>query len=165
MCKTELELVKEKRWHFLYRVFCPKEYQCILYWIHFQNTHTFTYQKTLLHTHFCLFLKSLKAFNVYLSSKPLNVTLGIFFMKNGSTQRRTFKWRGFIKLSYIQHVVLSFLRQYVELIRVYPGKIRLDEDVLKTSWSRPIYSSWPYIFKTSSRRFQDVLQKRLQDIS
>ena len=113
----------------------------------------------------CLFLKSLKAFNVYLSSKPLNMTLGIFFMKNGSTQRRTFKWRGFIKLSYIQHVVLSFLRQYVELIRVYPGKIRLDEDVLKTSWSRPIYSSWPYIFKTSSRRFQDVLQKRLQDIS
>ena len=26
----------------------------------------------------------------------------------------------------------------------------------KTSWSRPIYSSWPYVFKTSSRRLQDV---------
>ena len=38
--------------------------QCILYWIHFQNTHTFTYQKTLLHALFCLFLKSSKAFNV-----------------------------------------------------------------------------------------------------
>ena len=25
----------------------------------------------------------------------------------------------------------------------------------KTSWSRPIYSSWPYVFKTSSRRLQD----------
>ena len=24
--------------------------QCIVYWIHFQNMHTFTYQKTLLHT-------------------------------------------------------------------------------------------------------------------
>ena len=24
--------------------------QCIVYWIHFQNIHTFTYQKTLLHT-------------------------------------------------------------------------------------------------------------------
>ena len=34
----------------------------------------------------------------------------------------------------------------------------------KTSWSRPIYSSWPYVFKASSRRFQNVLQKRLQDI-
>ena len=46
-----------------------------------------------------------------------------------------------------------------------------SEDVLKTSYSRPIYSSWPYAFKTSSRRlaktssrrFQDVLQRRLPD--
>ena len=30
-----------------------------------------------------------------------------------------------------------------------------SEDVFKTSWSRPIYSSCPYIFKTSSRSFQD----------
>ena len=35
--------------------------QCILDWIHFQNIHTFTHQKTLLHTLFCLFLKSSKA--------------------------------------------------------------------------------------------------------
>ena len=44
----------------------------------------------------------------------------------------------------------------------------------KTSWSRPIYLSWSYLFKTSSRRSQalsrlaktssDILQKRLQDI-
>ena len=50
-----------------------------------------------------------------------------------------------------------------------------SEDVFKTSWSRPIYSPWLYVFKTSSRRFQDVFktfsrplqhvwQKRLQDI-
>ena len=58
-----------------------------------------------------------------------------------------------------------------------------SEDVFKTSWSRPIYLSWPYVFKTSSRRLvktssrhfqdvvktfwrslQDVLQKRLQDV-
>ena len=61
-----------------------------------------------------------------------------------------------------------------------PANIRLDEDVFKTSfvfvfrrrlqdvfmtsWARPIYSPWPYVFKTSSRRFQDVLQKRLQDV-
>ena len=29
--------------------------QCIVYWIHFRNINTFTYQKTLLHTLFCLF--------------------------------------------------------------------------------------------------------------
>ena len=73
-----------------------------------------------------------------------------------------------------------------------PANIRLDEDVLKTSFVfvfrrrlqdvlikanmfalalrlqktswRSIYSSWRYVFKTSSRCFQDVLQKRLQDI-
>ena len=50
-----------------------------------------------------------------------------------------------------------------------------SEDVFKTSWSRPIYSSWPYVFKTSSRRFQDVFKtscknvfktssRRLQDV-
>ena len=40
--------------------------QCIVYWIHSQNIHTFTHQKTLLHTVFCLFLKSLKFFSVSL---------------------------------------------------------------------------------------------------
>ena len=33
-----------------------------------------------------------------------------------------------------------------------------SEDVFKTSWSRPIYSSWPYVFKTSSRHFQDIFK-------
>ena len=62
----------------------------------------------------------------------------------------------------------------------YPANICLDEDVLiktnmvalalrlqKTSWSRPIYLSWPYVFKTSSRRFQDVFKtssRRFQDV-
>ena len=55
-----------------------------------------------------------------------------------------------------------------------PANIRLDEDVFKTSfvfvfrrrlqdvfmtsWARPIYSSWPYVLKTSSRRFQDIFK-------
>ena len=42
-----------------------------------------------------------------------------------------------------------------------------SEDVFKTSWSTPIYSSWPYVFKiscqdvfkTSSKRLQDVMRK------
>ena len=32
------------------------------------------------------------------------------------------------------------------------------QDVFKMSWSRPIYLSWLYVFKTSSRRFQDVFK-------
>ena len=39
-----------------------------------------------------------------------------------------------------------------------------SEDVLKTSWWRPIYSSWPYVFKTSSWRFQDVFKTSWQDV-
>ena len=36
-----------------------------------------------------------------------------------------------------------------------------SEDVFKTSWSRPVYSSWPYVFKTSSRRFAKTSSRRL----
>ena len=42
-----------------------------------------------------------------------------------------------------------------------------SEDVFKTFWSRPIYSSWLYVFKTSSRRFQDVFKtssRRFEDV-
>ena len=50
--------------------------------------------------------------------------------------------------------------------RYFPANIRLyedvfpssSEDVFKTPWSRPIYSSWSYVFRTSSRRFQDVFK-------
>ena len=60
-----MELAKEKRGHFLYRLFCPKGIffnvrvlsQCIEYWINFQDIHIFTYQKTLLNTLFLLVFK------------------------------------------------------------------------------------------------------------
>ena len=38
--------------------------ECIVYLIHFRNIHTFTYQKTLLYTLFCLLLKSSEAVSV-----------------------------------------------------------------------------------------------------
>ena len=74
---------------------------------------------------------------------------------------------------------------YTDSITNIPANIRLDEDVLKTSfvfvfvsrrrlqdvfktsWARPIYLSWPYVFKTSSRRFQDVFKtssRRFEDV-
>ena len=37
----------------------------------------------------------------------------------------------------------------------------------KTSWSRPINLSWPYVFKTSPRRLQDVFKtysRRFEDV-
>ena len=89
----------------------------------------------------------------------------------------------------------SRLNFIVTVSRNSPANIRLDEDVFrrlkdiliktnmfvlalrlqKTSWSRPIYSSWPFVFKTSSRRFEDVFKtscknvfktssRRLQDV-
>ena len=53
-------------------------YQCIVYSIHFQNIHIFTYQKALLHTLFCLFLKSSKAFSVSLNTET-NTNISEFF--------------------------------------------------------------------------------------
>ena len=49
-------------------------------------------------------------------------------------------------------------------LKAIPGNIRLDQDVFKTSWSRPTYLPWPYVFNTSSRRFQDDLKTFCQDI-
>ena len=36
--------------------------------------------------------------------------------------------------------------------------VLFSEDVFKTSWSRPIHSSWSYIFKTSWRHFQGLFK-------
>ena len=36
---------------------------------------------------------------------------------------------------------------------VFKTSSRRLQDVLKAFWSRPIYSSWSYVFKTSSGRF------------
>ena len=54
-------------------------FQCIMHWIHFQNTDTFTYQKTLLHTLFCFFLKSSKTFSVSLIKSYQKFLNGLSF--------------------------------------------------------------------------------------
>ena len=71
-----LELVKEKRGHFLYRLFCPKKIFSTLilmymYWVHFQNINTFTYQKTLLHTLLLLLFKIVESLQCILHEKSL----------------------------------------------------------------------------------------------
>ena len=57
--------------------------------------------------------------------------------------------------------------------RCIPANIRLDEDVLKTSWRRLSSSSSEDVFKTSSRRLDqdehirlgNTFSRRLQDVS
>ena len=60
---------RKRKKDFLYRSSCPEGnffdicllFKCIMYWIHFQNIHTFIYQKTLLRTLFCRFSKSVES--------------------------------------------------------------------------------------------------------
>ena len=55
--------------------------------------------------------------------------------------------------------------------KYYPLNFHLDEDVFhlrlpgffNTSWSRPIYSSWPYVFKTFSKRLAKMSSRHLKD--
>ena len=39
-----------------------------------------------------------------------------------------------------------------------------SEDVFKTSWLRPIYSSYPYVFKTFSRRLAKTSSRRFENV-
>ena len=56
------------------------EFQFIVYWLYFQNIQFFTYQKTLLQTLFCLFLKLLKVFSSSLK-------LEFFHLQNNMNER------------------------------------------------------------------------------
>ena len=67
---------REKGVHFCDAYFVLRDFcnvcilsQCIEYSINFHNIYTFTYQKTLLHTLFCLFLKPSEAFSGSLSQE------------------------------------------------------------------------------------------------
>ena len=74
-----MELTKEKREHFftpfiLSKGIFVKIYvlsQCVVYWIHFPNIHTFTYQKTLLHTLLLLVFKIVESLQCILKTISL----------------------------------------------------------------------------------------------
>ena len=64
---------------------------------------------------------------------------------------------------YLRFIILNRSKEetyQIKLVKViyYPRNIRLDEDVLETSFVLVFRRrlSWPYVFKMSSRRFQDV---------
>ena len=48
--------------------------------------------------------------------------------------------------------------KYIHLTQMF------SEDFFKTPWSKPIYSSWSYVFKTSSRRLAKAPSRHLQDV-
>ena len=100
--KTVMSWSSRKKEHFLYRLLCLKDFlltfvlfQCIVYWIHCQNIPTFTYQKKLLHTLFCLFLKSLKTFSVSLipnTAQKMKFSIMDFFSKCDQIRRKLRIW-------------------------------------------------------------------------
>ena len=62
---------------------------------------------------------------------------------------------------YIYIYIQIYTYKYIQLynLRIYTGSILLDEDavfVFKTSWSRPKYSLYSYVFR---RHLQDVIVK------
>ena len=76
----------------------------------------------------------------------------------------------FLKTSFV-----FIFRRRLQDVLIKTNMFALALRLQKTSWSRPIYSSWLYVFKTSSRRFQDVFKtscknvfktssRRLQDV-
>ena len=87
---------KKKEGIFLYRLFCAKEIFltfvffniCVLTWV-LQCT-AFKCQKTLLHTLFCLFLKSSKALSVSLRGH-FGSTLILFKSLNSGKQKQLFR--------------------------------------------------------------------------
>ena len=63
-----------------------------------------------------------------------------------------------------------FRRRYQDVLiktNIFTLVIRLQKTSsrrFKTSWSRPIYSFWPYVFKTSSKTVFKTSSRRLQNV-
>ena len=68
-------------------------FKCTVCWMYFQNIHAFTYQKTLLHTLFGLFLKSLKAFSVSLMPQWNTKSKWFYEMKKGKCNSASLCWK------------------------------------------------------------------------
>ena len=85
-----------------------------------------------------------------LGRNPANICLVVDVLKTFS--------RGLS--SYLQKASSRSLDQdeYIRLTH------RSLEDVFKTSWSKPIYSPWSYVFKTSCKNVFKTSSRHLQDV-
>ena len=71
-------------------------------------------------------------------------------------------------------MIIITTQQTLVLMKTSSGRLDEDEyivinhmsseDVSKTSWPRPIYSSCPYVFKTSSRLLAKTSSRGLQNV-
>ena len=87
--------------------------QCIVYWIHFQNTHTFTCQNILLHTHFCLFLKLSKTFSVSLEVVSATFLLVLFVcLKAGTCETRKNVFNFTSKALFVLEIIKFYIFRY-----------------------------------------------------
>ena len=82
-----------------------------------------------------------------------------------------FSFALYFSINYTQHPSKhsSWWRRLEDVFRLDQDEyVRLSltssEGVFKASWSRPIYSSWLYVFKRYSRRFQDFFKTSCQDV-
>ena len=95
-------------------------------------------------------------------------------MRKNTYQKKLLIWTLFKQcdVDHIQCTQQTFISMKTSFLFVFRRGL---QGVLKTSWSRRIYSSWSYILKTPSRRFQDLLKtssrrlakmssKHLQDV-
>ena len=76
-------------------------FQCIIYWIKFQNKYTFTYQKTFLHTILLLVFKTVESLQCI--PKATSVLITFFF-----ASKRVKRW-GDIEIPYQLYIFLYWL--------------------------------------------------------
>ena len=112
---------KKKDWSFCTVYFVKGNFfnicvlsECIVYWIHFQNIHTFTYQKTLLHI------------------------LLLLVSKIVESGRCIPKWDGLHKCSSLFYFQYSFIRLFRSYIRLY---MRLDQVLFKVEVQFTFFST------------------------
>ena len=67
------------------------------------------------------------------------------------------------KTSFKTSFVFGFRRRLQDVL-IKTNIFALVICLQKMSWSRPIYSSWSYVFKTSSRRLGKMFSRHLQDV-
>ena len=112
--------------------------QCTVYWIHFQNIHTFTYQKTLLHRLFLLVLKSSKALSVSLRRKMLVIIKRLLDNKTTSFSNIPIRMLNIYLSAYSEKLTNTFRRCCFEwshswkkmiLTRVYTCKNDINNKV------------------------------------
>ena len=146
--------------------------QCIVYWIHFQNIHSFTYQKTLLHTLLLLIFKNAKCLQCIIKVwkyPRMKVLSDVLFSSSLITPYLTF----FILLTYSGWAFSKLLTDggkrssFPKICHTYPTMMKLStvtsylQKIQKINESR--YTS-PWILITSAFFYRKSVNFAYQEI-